>query len=213
MKSREAREDLKGIELVGLGDSLTWGYPFGPEVSWLDQAGRATGLVVVNQGVNGETTGEMLARFDRDVTELRPLAVTIMGGTNDAWAGLTVTEVMDNIQGMVRKALESGIQPVIALPPPLCHTGSDIPLSFLEKMAALLAAYRDACRALAVSGGLRLLDFYTPLLEGDTGWGRKEYFVDDAHPSVEGYRAMAAVAVPLFQELKEKKQEDFLGKR
>ncbi|WP_406676554.1 SGNH/GDSL hydrolase family protein [Moorella sp. ACPs] len=203
MKAQEAKEKMNRVDLVGIGDSLTWGYPFGPEASWLDLAGRATGLVVVNRGISGETTGEMLARFDQDVVRLAPRAVTIMGGTNDAWAGLAVTEVINNVRAMVDKALRSGIQPVMALPPPLCQTGSDIPVSFLEKMAALLAAYRDACRDLALSEGLKLLDFFTPLLEPGTGWGKREYFVDDAHPSRPGYQVMAGVAVPLFRQLKQ----------
>ncbi|MBC7324405.1 MAG: hypothetical protein H5T99_03715, partial [Moorella sp. (in: Bacteria)] len=90
---------------------------------------------------------------------------------------------------------------IICLPPPLCRTGSDIPASFLEKMFRLLAEYRTACRDLARSWGLELLDFDTPLLDPATGWGKREYFVDDAHPSIQGYQAMAALAVPLFREL------------
>ncbi|BCV21967.1 SGNH/GDSL hydrolase family protein [Moorella sp. Hama-1] len=192
---------MPSIDLIGMGDSLTWGYPFGPEVSWLELAARETGLKVLNQGISGETTGEMLARFDRDVVRLEPRTVTIMGGTNDAWAGYTVAEVGGNIRTMVAKALQAGIEPVVCLPPPLCLTGSDIPASFLKKMAGLLAAYRAACQDLARDRRLKLLDFYTPLLDPATGWGRKEYFADDAHPSVEGYRTMAAVAVPLFRKL------------
>jgi len=199
---------MPSIDLVGMGDSLTWGYPFGPEVSWLDLAAGETGLKVVNQGISGETTGEMLARFDQDVVGLKPRAVTIMGGTNDAWAGFMVPEVEGNIRTMVDKARQAGIEAIVCLPPPLCQIGSDITASFLKKMAVLLADYREACRELAYSQGSKLLDFYTPLLDPATGWGQREYFVDDAHPGVEGYRAMAAVAIALFRKLKEKAQAD-----
>ncbi|GAF24845.1 lysophospholipase l1 and related esterases [Moorella thermoacetica Y72] len=193
---------MQAIDLVGLGDSLTWGYPFGPEASWLNLAAAETGLQVINRGISGETTGEMLARFDEDVVRPGPRAVTIMGGTNDAWAGLAAAEVESNIRTMIDKARRAGIEVIICLPPPLCRTGSDIPASFLEKMAGLLADYRDACRHLASSRGLELLDFYIPLLDQDTGWGKREFFVDDAHPSIKGYQAMAAVAVDLFRKLK-----------
>lgn len=208
MKAQKLKENIKRVDLVGLGDSLTWGYPFGPEASWLDLAAGETGLKVVNQGISGETTGEMLARFDQDVIRFKPRAVTIMGGTNDAWAGYTVAEVEGNIRAMARKALEAGIDPVVCLPPPLCLTGSDLPAPFLKQMASLLADYRQACRELACDRGVKLLDFYTPLLDPATGWGRRDCYTDDAHPSVEGYRAMAAIAVPLFRELKAKAQAD-----
>ncbi|KYH32314.1 SGNH/GDSL hydrolase family protein [Neomoorella mulderi] len=201
------------VDLVGMGDSLTWGYPFGPEASWLELAARETGLVVVNRGISGETTGEMLARFDEDVIRLKPRAVTIMGGTNDAWAGFTVTEVIDNVRAMVDKALRAGIQPVMALPPPLCQTGSDIPVPFLEKMAGLLEAYREACRDLALSRGIKLLDFYTPLLDPATGWGKREYFVDDAHPSRRGYQVMAGVAIDLFRKLTQQANRPVLHRK
>ncbi|MGI9860197.1 SGNH/GDSL hydrolase family protein [Moorella naiadis] len=192
---------MPSIDLIGMGDSLTWGYPFGPEASWLKLAARETGLKALNRGISGETTGEMLARFDEDVVRLKPRTVTIMGGTNDAWAGYAVAEVEDNIRAMVAKAQQAGIEAIICLPPPLCLTGSDIPASFLKKMAAMLADYREACRELARTQRLKLLDFYTPLLDPATGWGRRDYFTDDAHPSVAGYRVMAAVAVPLFRKL------------
>ncbi|WXJ87657.1 Acetylxylan esterase [Moorella humiferrea] len=190
------------IDIVGMGDSLTWGYPFGPEASWLELAARETGLVAKNQGISGETTGEMLARFADDVIRLKPRVVTIMGGTNDAWVGYTAAEVEENVKAMVASALQAGIKPVLCLPPPLCRTGSDIPLSFLEKMAALLAEYRNVFRRLAAIEGLKLIDFFNPLLDPATGWGRKEYFVDDAHPSKAGYRVMAAAVLPFFREIK-----------
>ncbi|MGI9953251.1 SGNH/GDSL hydrolase family protein [Moorellaceae bacterium AZ2] len=188
------------VDIVGLGDSLTYGYPYGPEASWLHLVGRRTGLVVVNRGVNGETTGEMLARFREDVVQLEPRVVIIMGGTNDAWAGVAAFQVKENVRIMVEKAREAGISPVIALPPPLCRADSGIPLSFLTEMASALKSYRECYQNLAAREGLGLLDFYTPLLDRETGWGRREYFVDDAHPNRRGYQVMAEAALLFWRE-------------
>lgn len=187
------------VHIVGLGDSLTYGYPYGPEASWLNLVGQATGWAVVNRGINGETTAEMLARFDRDVIEIRSRVVIIMGGTNDAWAKVTTAEVKDHVRNMADKARRAGILPVIALPPPLCQKEPDIPVSFLADMAAALESYREAYRELAASEGLRLLDLYTPLLDPETGWGREEYFVDGAHPNRRGYQVMAEAALPFLR--------------
>lgn len=185
--------------IVGIGDSLTYGYPYGPEASWLNLAGQVLGWPVVNRGINGETTGEMLARFDRDVVEVKPRAVIIMGGTNDAWAKVPAAEVKDHVRYMVDKARRAGILPVIALPPPLCPKEADLPGSFLADMAAALETYREAYRSLAASYGLMLLDLYTPLLDPDTGWGREEYFVDAAHPNRKGYQVMAEAALSFLR--------------
>lgn len=188
-------------DIVAIGDSLTWGYPFGPEASWLHLAAGATGLKMVNKGINGQTTGEMRARFDADVINLKPEVVTILGGTNDAWAVIGASEVKKNILAMVNKAHQAGIGTVVVLPPPICHGGGEIPLDFMQKMADLLGQYREEFRELAAVHGSELLDFYTPLLNRETGWGREEYFVDAGHPNRRGYKVMAETAVELFKRL------------
>src|SRR5678815_2979342 len=43
---------------------------------------------VVDRGISGETTGQMLVRFRQDVIELKPRAVHIMGGTNDIFGNV-----------------------------------------------------------------------------------------------------------------------------
>ncbi|MCG0278557.1 MAG: SGNH/GDSL hydrolase family protein [Thermanaeromonas sp.] len=194
---------MAGIDIVGLGDSLTYGYPYGPESSWLALAAKVTGAVVVNKGVNGETTQEMLQRFEEDVLELNPRAVIVLGGTNDAWAKTDVAKVEAQVREMIEGASRAGILPVVALPPPLCPKDPDIPLFFLEEMEKLLEAYRQAYRRLAHSHHLPLLDFYTALLEPETRWGKVEYFIDGAHPNRRGYQVMAEVALPFFRKLKE----------
>jgi lysophospholipase L1-like esterase len=195
------------LDLVGIGDSITYGFPYGPGASWLNLAAGASGLKAENKGINGETTGEMASRFYQDVVCLKPRVVIILGGTNDAWIGTTPAKAEGNVSSMADQALRAEILPLIALPPPLCRRGSDISASFLARMAEALQSYRQAYRGLAFSRGLKILDFYHSLLDPDTGWGRRDYFVDDAHPNRNGYRAMAELAVTFFKELEPKPQQ------
>jgi lysophospholipase L1-like esterase len=57
-----------------MGDSITefWGLAvpamFGPDV--------------VDRGISGQTTPQMLTRFMQDVVDLKPAVVHILGGTN-----------------------------------------------------------------------------------------------------------------------------------
>lgn len=41
------------------------------------------GKQYINRGISGETTPEMLLRFQQDVVALKPAAVVFLGGTND----------------------------------------------------------------------------------------------------------------------------------
>ena len=65
--------------IVCLGDSITYGFPFGPEASWVELSAKALGLNMINMGANGDTTRAMRRRFKRDVTGLDPAYVIIMG--------------------------------------------------------------------------------------------------------------------------------------
>lgn len=182
--------------VICLGDSLTYGFPFGPKASWVELAAKTTGLALVNRGINGETTGDMLSRFVKDVVQRNPSVVVILGGTNDAWFGVPVSETRQNMDAMTEYALTANIRPVIALPPPIYRQLSG---SGLEVVAHRLENYREAFRNLIQEQKLVMIDFYTPLMDADTGWGKEAYFYDDAHPSHAGYRKMGETATAFFK--------------
>ena len=62
--------------VVFMGDSITqdWG---------IYNAGFFEANGYINRGISGQTTSEMLARFRRDVIDLQPKVVVILGGIND----------------------------------------------------------------------------------------------------------------------------------
>lgn len=75
----------KGSVVVGLGDSITDDWQ-----SWLELLKQCLKLCragdeiqVVNAGISGDTTSQMIARFSA-VVELKPDWVICFGGTNDA---------------------------------------------------------------------------------------------------------------------------------
>lgn len=67
------------MKIVCLGDSLTYGYGVPRRDCWVSLAAEATGHTLVNRGINGDTTGGMLARFGRDVLSEQPDRVLLMG--------------------------------------------------------------------------------------------------------------------------------------
>src|SRR5579875_3869729 len=98
--------------VVFLGDSITdiWGRmkgtgPFFP------------GEPYVNRGISGQTTPQMLVRFQQDVVELHPAVVLILAGINDI-AGNTgpepLTDIENNFRSMVEIAKANHIRVVLA---------------------------------------------------------------------------------------------------
>lgn len=87
--------------LVMIGDSITeWGRPRpdSPDhatalghgyvsivAAWLRAERTARPLDVFNRGVGGHTIRDLAARWDHDVTALRPHLLSVMIGINDVW--------------------------------------------------------------------------------------------------------------------------------
>ncbi len=97
--------------VVFFGDSITdaWGRygnpPFFP------------GKPYVNRGISGQTTPQMLVRFQQDVVALKPAAVLILAGTNDIAGntGLsTLPMIENNLSSMVAIAKANGIHVILA---------------------------------------------------------------------------------------------------
>lgn len=181
--------------IVALGDSLTYGYPYSPGSSWVSLAAEELALTIHNRGVNGETSLEMQARLESDVLALKPDAVIVLAGSNDA-LGLREVITWDRtrqaLQAMARRIKADRGEVIFVLPPPV-----DEPLA-----EARLKIQRKWLQEEAALKGLRLLDFYTPLL-AESGFGIKpELTVDGLHPNKNGYKVLAQAAVEGLRRLK-----------
>ncbi len=67
---------------------------------------------MLNRGVNGERSDQILARFARDVIELTPAAVVIIAGVNDVYQGRTADHVTSELRTMYDRAAHAGIRVV-----------------------------------------------------------------------------------------------------
>jgi hypothetical protein len=110
----EALPAVKSDEkrVVFFGDSITDAWGRSPTTGVF-----FPGKPYVNRGISGQTTPQMLVRFQQDVVHLHPAAVVILAGTNDI-AGNTgpTTQQMieDNFTSMAEIAKQSGIKVVLA---------------------------------------------------------------------------------------------------
>lgn len=190
-------------KVVCLGDSITYGYPYGPGASWVRLCSEAAALNMINKGINGNTTGEMRLRFKTDVVSLSPAYVIILGGTNDAWMGVPFAEVRASVAAMAAEAFDTGICPVMGLPAPVnaLQLGS-LPPEDVAGLVTDLDTFRKWMKDYADEHQLPVIDFYTPLLDPQTGRANPSYFVDEGHPSIEGYRILAEAAGQALLNLK-----------
>jgi lysophospholipase L1-like esterase len=183
-----------------IGDSITYGYPFGPAWSWVALVGEALQINMINRGINGDSTANMLYRFNRDVVQHNPDATVIMGGANDAWMGVSLAAVTANFTAMLEKCRQNKILPVLGLPVPVSPGDNDF-FNGLEEASAILDQYRQWVQEYCIRNGIQAIDFYTPMLVPGSRFGKPSYYFDGVHPNQEGYQAMSRAAIPVVQKI------------
>ena len=112
---------VDNTKIVCIGNSLTYGAGAGGSDgsssqgnNWPDIWAESTGLEIINAGINGNTSGQMLARFNTDVVANSPDYCIIECGTNDWLQNVTLTDVKSNIDSMVALCLANNIKPRFA---------------------------------------------------------------------------------------------------
>lgn len=170
--------------VVFLGDSITenWGR--------LDPALFSGGIV--DRGISGQTTPQMVLRFRQDVIALRPKVVHIMAGTNDI-AGNTgpasPEQFQDNIRTMVDLAQANRIKVVLGAIPPAARFGW-VPA---VQSAQWIAQLNGWLKSFAAARRLGFADYHAALAGPDGGM-KPGTSTDGVHPNAEGYSLMRPVA-------------------
>jgi lysophospholipase L1-like esterase len=169
--------------VVFMGDSITQLWQFAsPEMF---------GAKVVNRGISGQTTPQMLLRFRQDVLALKPRAVHILAGINDIAGNTgptTLEDVENNIASMVELAKAHGVEVILATPLPANRFSWAPQL----KPGPQVAQYADWIRRYAAEQDLVLADYY-PLLATNDGGLIPELGPDGVHPNSQGYAIMEPV--------------------
>ncbi|MBS3902408.1 MAG: hypothetical protein KGZ54_10390 [Dethiobacter sp.] len=183
------------IKIYALGDSITYGFPYGPDHSWVRILAQRTGLTIINGGINGDTTALMLHRLSL-AFNFNPSHLLLLGGTNDAYWAQDLRIVTKNIREICLRCLENKIYPLLGTPIPV-----DEP-----QVEAILAEYRAFIQETAKKENIPLIPFHKVFLAEDNRF-KVELTADGCHPNLDGYRAMAELAlkklqIPGYPELK-----------
>ena len=134
------------MKLICIGDSLTFGYGVHLSQRWTRLCAQETGWELVNEGINGDTTGGMLARMQGGVlAELREGGlgadrpyVLLMGGRNDVFYSGSDAAARGNMGAMIHQLFSVGVLPVVGIPLPLISYGGTVMLSVMASFGIIL---------------------------------------------------------------------------
>jgi acyl-CoA thioesterase I len=187
--SAQAKSSANENRVVFLGDSITDYWKLGDYFS-----GKP--YVVINRGIDGQSTPEMLVRFRQDVIGLHPKIVIILAGTNDI-AGVTGPTRNEDIEAnyatMAELARAHHIRVVFASLLPAYNYTPESKESYAlrprERILALNTWLKDYCK----QNYLVYLNYYSALVDGQ-GMLNRQLSDDGLHPNAAGYKIMAPLA-------------------
>ncbi|MBR1872002.1 MAG: acylhydrolase [Bacteroidales bacterium] len=179
--------------VVFMGDSITelwWTYHqnsfFAPN-SWL------------GKGVGGNTTAQMIARFEKDVISFNPKVVVILAGANDIARNggyVSFEEVVANIMHMAEMSTAAGAKVAVISILPVDKFSWNLSLNPADDIRTVNSLLMQKC----LERGYTWIDLY-PALVTKAG-GLETWITPDAvHPYDKGYEMIEQVVKPYLEEL------------
>ncbi|WP_336960963.1 SGNH/GDSL hydrolase family protein [Chryseobacterium contaminans] len=172
----------KKVDVVFMGNSITEGWVKShPEFfSENNYTGR---------GISGQTTSQMLLRFQSDVVALKPKLVIINAGTNDIAQNAGIYDpdfTFNNIKAMVDIAQNNGIKVIIAsvLPAAAFPWRKEI-----TEVSQKVDALNNRLKQYASNNKFIFVDYNTAMRDAKGGM-REGLSKDGIHPVPAGYAIM-----------------------
>ena len=155
----------------------------------------ALGIEILNRGVAGDRTAELLARWQEDCLALRPQVLSIKIGVNDVWRkidswnGQTHIDLpgyRQNLSKLCEQARNAGVRELVLVTPTSIEAANDGPLN------TLLGEYAAWVKEYAQTIGAHFVDARTPLLATRVSQPGIPWTPDGCHPSTAGHALIAA---------------------
>ena len=192
--------------VVFMGDSITdiWDRnEFG---------GFFPGKPYLNRGISGQTTPQMLIRFQPDVVANKPQVVVILAGTNDIAGNtgpMTLEQIENNIRSMAEIAAAHGIKVVLASVLPVNdyvrRPSGELYIQTKSRPPEKILAINDWLKNYAAKNGYSYLDYFDAMVD-EKGFIKDGTTFDGLHPNAKGYAIMTPLAEAAIEKaLKSKK--------
>jgi len=178
---------------VFMGDSITEGWyrtdkEFFTENNYL------------GRGIGGQTTAQMVVRFQSDVVNLHPKYVAIMAGTNDIAQNngyIALEQVVENLKSMCEIAKANKIKPI------LCSVTPSNGFSWSKKIdpvdpSSTIIRLNEMIKEYAASANIPYADYHSAL-KNETNGLSEEYSPDGTHLKLPAYKIIEAIIVKYFK--------------
>ena len=181
-------EEQNGIVFVG--DSITEGW------HTLQQDFAGLPVKVVNRGIGGDTTPNLLYRLQDDVLSLHPVGLVLLIGTNDLGEHTPPADIADNLRTLhahIRAAYpEIPVAWCLVMP----RRGDD---TYPARIREVNGYIREIA---AQDPQATVVDTFTPLAQPDGSSIPADYVPDRLHLNADGYAVWRRVLEPVLQSWK-----------
>ncbi len=182
--------------IVFMGNSITEG--------WEDANPKFFGEnPYINRGISGQTTPQMVLRFQQDVIALDPKIVVILAGTNDIAGNtgpMTLEQIRDNILSMVQLAKANGISPIVCSVLP----AYDYPWRPGKEPNVKIPELNGMLKKMATQEEAMYLDYFSAMSDDRNGLP-KALTTDEVHLTKAGYAVMEKLVQEAIQTTLSKK--------
>lgn len=190
---------------ICIGDSLTFGYGVNTNEPWVSLLKSSFHEnIIINRGVNGDTSSGVLSRFYNHVITERADKVIITIGSNDFLMGLSVDYVLDNLKLLIKESLENGIEPIVGIEPMIDgELAKEYWCSYLDYSVinSKISLYHKKVLDYCHDKDIPVVDFYDLFLGIKDAKNPISIFIDGLHPNKEIHKLMAEKVITTIKEI------------
>lgn len=190
VENRILKTEFDENRIVFIGDSIIAG--------WNEYRFFADNPHHINRGINGQTTSQILHRFQQDVIDLKPKSVVVLVGTNDVAENngpISLIEIENNFISMIKLASANQIKVILCSILPVSRYYWNTKIKPSEKIIHLNTFLANTTN----NTNVLYMDFYKVLVK-QNGFN-KTYSDDGVHPNSLGYSILTVLFYKLSIEI------------
>lgn len=183
------------VDIIFFGDSLTFGYGVSKQNSWVYKLTQKLCFSSLNKACNGDTTTSMLSRYYNDVLIHFPSRIFIMGGTNDLLLGRSSASIIDNLELMIKDALNINSEVILGIPPIIIGEMANAlfsPSQLYTYAENELLTLKTELIKLCINYKIKFINFY------DLTLNKNDIYLDGLHLTPSGHDLMYKEAILYF---------------
>ncbi len=153
-------------------------------------------IEILNRGVSGDRTTELLERWSRDCLGLQAEYLSIMVGCNDVWRtrtqwqgqrGIPLDEYTDNYRALLNQARDAGFKKIVLMSPTTIDDDLESDLNLM------LVEYSKTVKNLAQEYKAIYVPAGEAFRQAVRGAPEIKWTTDGCHPTVAGHGVLASV--------------------